>query len=327
MRWLALILILVIGPLVACGSGSGLDPNFVAGGTTLPDKDRLGVHVHPSTPNLIASVEDAMSVSDTIRMQIDFQSRDADVPGYVIDVVETVGAADKQLILVLTLSQNMRINNPDRWELETGLFFSKLLTLLKNNPLSRNIVFEIGNEPDLFCAGNQQFNFPDFVFPNCSMDDYIEYVRVVRGILDPQIFIENSLFDGNWQTMLAATIPWHQSPRIEMNTQLLASEHTQNMIFNLHIYDTAFHLTAPLVELYATAKQQGREVWVTETGATERQLKFMKDTYSVMDALGMTFEKIVIYAYNDDTLGFSLVDMTGPAPRDTDLMTMLRERG
>jgi len=324
MRFRNIVLFLLIF-LVSCGPS--LPPGFVfPSNPELLARTSLDIHVHPETPNLIASVEDAMSVVDTIRIQVDFDGVDSLVPQYVIDVAKAVSAQDKTLIVILGVSPNPAINNPETWESEAGVFFSKLITLLKNTPSLGDIVFEIGNEPDYFCAGNQQFSFSDFVFPNCSMTEYLEYLRVVRAHIEPIITIHNLIGDGEWQMMVAATIPWHQSGRIEMNRELLASEHTKGMIFNLHIYDPQYPLLVPLMDVYQTAREQGREVWVTETGSKFRQLNFIRDTYSILSANGLEFGRVIIYAYNDDTLGFSLVRLDTDTPQDSDLMYFMRSR-
>ena len=67
--------------------------------------------------------------------------------------------------------------------------------------------------------------------------------------------------------------------------------------------------------MFASAQSRGAEVWVTEVGENELadQLSYFLQVTEVYRRLDLDADRWVIYAWNDDTLGYSVKAPDGTA--------------
>ncbi len=88
-------------------------------------------------------------------------------------------------------------------------------------------------------------------------------------------------------------------------------------VFNMHVYSKQYEKVPAVQQVVSTAQSHGVEVWVTEVGdnTLADQLSYFLQVTEVYHRLGIDPERWVIYAWNDDSLGYSIKSPDGtPGP-------------
>ncbi len=84
-------------------------------------------------------------------------------------------------------------------------------------------------------------------------------------------------------------------------------------VFSMHVYDEQFEKLFSVANLTDRVAADGVPIWVTETG-TENfndQLDYFRTVPDVYGEFGIRPDRWTIYAWNDDTLGFSVRNPEG----------------
>ncbi len=161
------------------------------------------------------------------------------------------------------------------------------------------IGWELENEPENFLQWTAQ--------------EYVDWLRDVAPL------VRNTA--GRDQKIIAAsTRPMVQDfpNTLNYNKDMISAGLLDEVdVFNMHVYTKQYEKLPSVEEVFATAQSRGAEVWVTEVGENELadQLSYFLQVTEVYKRLDMDADRWVIYAWNDDTLGYSVKAPDGtPGP-------------
>lgn len=161
------------------------------------------------------------------------------------------------------------------------------------------IAWELENEPENFLQWTAQ--------------QYVDWVKDVAPLVRNTAGRDQKL-------VAAATRPMVQDfpNTLNYNKDMISAGLLDEVdVFNMHVYTKQYEKLPSVEEVFTSAQSRGAEVWVTEVGENELadQLSYFLQVTEVYKRLDMDADRWVIYAWNDDTLGYSVKAPDGtPGP-------------
>ncbi len=161
------------------------------------------------------------------------------------------------------------------------------------------IAWELENEPENFLQWTAQ--------------QYVDWVKDVAPLVRNTAGRDQKL-------VAAATRPMVQDfpNTLNYNKDMISAGLLDEVdVFNMHVYTKQYEKLPSVEEVFTSAQSRGAEVWVTEVGENEiaDQLSYFLQVTEVYKRLDMDADRWVIYAWNDDTLGYSVKAPDGtPGP-------------
>lgn len=187
---------------------------------------------------------------------------------------------------------------------------ARFLVILPEEDVDLNFVARYATDPKL--VGWELENEPEN-FLGWTAQQYVDWVKGVA----PDV---RSVMGAGKKLVAGATRPMVQDypNNLNFNKDMIAAGLLDEVdVFNMHVYTKQYEKVPSVEDVYADARAAGKEVWVTEVGENDlaEQLDYFLQVVEVYRRLGIDPERWILYAWNDDALGYSLKAPDGtPGP-------------